>query len=274
MSCWINGHKNNQINITDRSISFGDGCFTTIFCFNQKAIMLKEHIIRLKNDCKCLKISQPNWNKLNKHIKYICKLQNKNKFIIKIIISRGNGTRGYSSKLINNCTTIIMIMPFPKHYKKLQNNGVKLFISSISLSRNKLLSGIKHLNRLEQVLIYQEIDKKGYDEAIVLDTSGIIIECCTSNIFWRIGLKIYTPILSHSGINGIMRQKIIKILSKSYFHLEEIKAFPKILLKSDEVIICNSLMPIFYVNYIKFKSFKITKKYYSKKLFNYLNFYK
>ncbi|CRK85513.1 Aminodeoxychorismate lyase [Candidatus Providencia siddallii] len=270
MTHWINGQKNKVIDITDRSISFGDGCFTTIYALNHKALMLNEHIDRLTIDCQRLKIVQPDWDLLIRDIKHICILQSDAKFVLKIIISRGKGNRGYSSKLINKPTIIIITSKFPTHYNKLKKKGATLIVSSVLLSRNKLLAGIKHLNRLEQVLIKHEIDEYGVDEAIALDTLGNIIECCSANIFWRTGLKIYTPILSHSGVNGIMRQKIISILSNSYFSLQEVKKPIYALLKCNEIIICNVLMQVLYINCVKSKKLKFKKKYFSNELFKYL----
>lgn len=270
MSYWVNGKICNQIDVTDRAVSFGDGCFTTIHGVNQQAQMLENHIARLISDSRRLKLPQPDWQALTAHIEAICREQTDDEFVVKVIISRGTGGRGYSSKGFNQPTVITVISAFPQHYPPLQQTGAQLILSSIPLSRNPLLAGMKHLNRLEQVLIRQEIDEAQADEAIVLDTNGIMVECCSANFFWRVKNRVYTPALSHSGVNGLMRQKIMALLSGSQYYLEEVERFPAILAQCHEVVICNSLMPILPVAAITLKESQSVLEYPSRELFEYL----
>ena len=270
MSYWVNGIASNQIDVTDRAVSFGDGCFTTLHGVNRQAQMLANHIDRLKNDSQRLNIPQPDWVELANHIDAICKAQRAEEFVVKVVISRGVGGRGYSSKGFNQPTVIVSVSPYPQNYFQLQCKGAKLILSQIPLSRNRVLAGMKHLNRLEQVLIRQEIDSEEMDEAVVLDTQGVMVECCSANLFWRIGHKVFTPSLSYAGVNGLMRQKVIALLSQSHYSLEEVERFPAILAHSDEVIICNALMPVLPVATIQMREKQPALKYESRELFEYL----
>ncbi|MTC50824.1 aminodeoxychorismate lyase [Providencia alcalifaciens] len=269
MTYWVNGISCQQIDITDRSIAFGDGCFTTIHGMNQQAKMLEQHILRLQQDSTRLKLPSVDWKQLTQHIEQVCEQQTDDEFVVKVMISRGAGGRGYSSQGFKQPTIMVMVSPFPKHYATLQCQGAALMLSRIPLSRNPILAGMKHLNRLEQVLIRQEIDDAKLDEAVVLDTHGVMVECCSANIFWRIGRDVYTPILEQSGVNGLMRQKIIAKLKDSQYHLAEVERFPAILTQCDEVIICNALMPILPVKSIQLSENK-TVRYQSRELFEYL----
>ena len=269
MTYWVNGISCQQIDITDRAIAFGDGCFTTIHGMNQQAKMLEQHILRLQQDSTRLKLPSVDWKQLTQHIEQVCEQQTDDEFVVKVMISRGAGGRGYSSQGFKQPTIMVMVSPFPKHYATLQCQGAALMLSRIPLSRNPILAGMKHLNRLEQVLIRQEIDDAKLDEAVVLDTHGVMVECCSANIFWRIGRDVYTPILEQSGVNGLMRQKIIAKLKDSQYHLVEVERFPAILTQCDEVIICNTLMPILPVKSIQLSENK-TVRYQSRELFEYL----
>lgn len=269
MTYWVNGISCQQIDITDRAIAFGDGCFTTIHGMNQQAKMLEQHILRLQQDSTRLKLPSVDWKQLTQHIEQVCEQQTDDEFVVKVMISRGAGGRGYSSQGFKQPTIMVMVSSFPKHYATLQCQGAALMLSRIPLSRNPILAGMKHLNRLEQVLIRQEIDDAKLDEAVVLDTHGVMVECCSANIFWRIGRDVYTPILEQSGVNGLMRQKIIAKLKDSQYHLAEVERFPAILTQCDEVIICNALMPILPVKSIQLSENK-TVRYQSRELFEYL----
>lgn len=270
MSYWVNGQLCQQISVTDRAVSFGDGCFTTIHGVNQQAKMLNEHIARLKHDSQRLKIAQPDWERLAEHLKQVCAEQTQDEFVVKVIISRGTGGRGYSSKGFTSPTVIVSVSPFPNNYVQLQCKGANLVLSQIPLARNPLLAGMKHLNRLEQVLIKQEVDELNADEAIVLDTDGIIVECCSANVFWRIGQTVYTPVLSHSGVNGLMRQKIISLLQDSQYHLQQVERFANVLTHCDEVVICNALMPVLPVQSIQMDKQLPPLQFASRELFEYL----
>ncbi len=84
----------------------------------------------------------------------------------------------------------------------------------------------------------------------MLDTDGIIVECCSANVFWQWSNSVY-PVLSHSGVNGLMRQKIISLLQDSQYHLQQVERFANVLTHCDEVVICNALMPVLPVQSIQ-----------------------
>ena len=107
-----------------------------------------------------------------------------------------------------------------------------------------MLAGLKHLNRLEQVLIRSHLEQTDADEALVLDSDGWLTECCAANLFWRKGMDVFTPRLDHAGVNGIMRQHCIAQLAQSSFRVVEVTAGADALRDADEVLICNALMPL------------------------------
>ncbi len=107
-----------------------------------------------------------------------------------------------------------------------------------------MLAGLKHLNRLEQVLIRTHLEQTDADEALVLDSEGFITECCAANLLWRQGEEVFTPSLEHAGVNGLMRQFCLQQLARSDFRVVEVSAGEAALQTADEVIICNALMPV------------------------------
>ena len=129
MSYWVNGQPCQQISVSDRAVAFGDGCFTTIHGVNQQAQMLKEHIARLTRDCLRLKITAPDWGELEHHLTEICTQQVDEEFVLKVIISRGVGGRGYSSIGFTQPTIIVSVSPFPSHYTQLQCQGCKCILA-------------------------------------------------------------------------------------------------------------------------------------------------
>ena len=125
-----------------------------------------------------------------------------------------------------------------------REEGITLTQSPVPLGRNSWLAGLKHLNRLEQVLIRSHLEQTDADEALVLDSDGWLTECCAANLFWRQGRDVFTPRLDYAGVNGIMRQRCIAQLAPSTFRVVEVTARPETLREADEVLICNALMPL------------------------------
>ncbi|MDC9614179.1 aminodeoxychorismate lyase [Xenorhabdus khoisanae] len=268
MTYWINGNQCDQLPVNDRAVQFGDGCFTTIRVEQEQPALLPLHIKRLQKGVEKLFMPALDWTQLENHIKQV--VQGCESGVLKVILSRGAGGRGYGIDHEIEPTKILSLNPYPAQYITLRQNGAELALSPISMGINPYLAGIKHLNRLEQVLIKRFIEQSKVDEALVLDSDGLLVECCTANIFWRKGKNVYTPDLSQCGVEGIMRQKIIELLADSDYSLSFVMRYPEALAHADEVIICNSLMPVVPVNQIQAHKYQPAWKYQSRELHEYL----
>ncbi|BET97260.1 aminodeoxychorismate lyase [Xenorhabdus taiwanensis] len=268
MTYWINGNQCDHIPVNDRAVQFGDGCFTTIRVEQGIPALLPLHIKRLQKGVEKLFMPALSWFQLENHIKQVVKGCGSG--VLKVILSRGTGGRGYSFVDTITPTQILSLSPYPERYVTQRQTGVALTLSPIPMGINPYLAGIKHLNRLEQVLIKRFIEQSGADEALVLDSDGLLVECGTANIFWRKGKNVYTPDLSQCGVEGVMRQKIIELLAKSDYSLSCVMRYPEALAYADEVIICNSLMPVLPVSRIQAHKNQPAWKYQSRELHDYL----
>ncbi len=243
---WVNGRVESRIDTGDRAVQFGDGCFTTARVRNGLTEFAAAHLQRLQQGCERLLITQVNWAALEQEMATAARYQQDG--VLKVIISRGSGGRGYSATGCGDATRIISLAPYPAHYHRLRQSGVKLALSPVRLGKNPLLAGIKHLNRLEQVLIRSHLEQTDADEALVLDTDGMLVECCAANLFWRIGQQVYTPDLSSSGVNGIQRQRVMQQTKALGYRLTEVRADPDVLADAEELLITNTLMPVLPVS--------------------------
>lgn len=247
---WVNGQQQQYVDASDRVVQFGDGCFTTLLVDNNKPIMLLAHIERLKQGCEALFLPMPNWQWLENHIIDIA-ANEPSKGVIKVIISRGTGGRGYSSKGCITPTIITSSSLYPSHYINQQQSGILLGLSPILLGKNPMLAGIKHLNRLEQILIKHHLETTKFDDVLVCDNEGYLIEANASNLFWRKGHSIFTPDLTASGVNGIMRQRVLQFAKQHSWDICVVKEKPQTLYCADEIWLTNALMPIIPVAQIE-----------------------
>ncbi|WP_241645223.1 aminodeoxychorismate lyase [Rosenbergiella metrosideri] len=238
----INGVNTSQLSSLDRGLQFGDGCFTTAQVVAGQVRHLAHHLARLARDSQRLGIAFDAWHELTQEITALASQSDLG--VLKILLTRGSGGRGYSAEGCTATQRILTLAPYPSHYAAWQQHGVSLITSPIALGMNPYLAGIKHLNRLEQVLIKQHLDRQAAQEALVLDSQGNVVECCAANILWRKGRQLYTPALTHSGVEGIMKGLVIEALQAEGYHCSHVRQAPTALEQADEVIICNALMPV------------------------------
>ncbi|MFB6434623.1 MAG: aminodeoxychorismate lyase [Candidatus Malihini olakiniferum] len=245
----INGEAQEQIAAADRGLQYGDGCFTTARVLAGKIVWLELHMARLRQDVDRLHIPFTGWGELQTEMEKAA--QGVEKGVVKTILTRGSGGRGYSPLSCREPTRIVMRIGYPAHYAEWREQGIVLGISSVALGCNPLLAGIKHLNRLEQVLIRQEMETQGVDDVVVLDTVGNLVECCAANLFWRKGNQVFTPELSSAGVSGVARQYLISCLAQfPDYRLLLVREAVNTLADADEIFICNALMPVIPVNQI------------------------
>ena len=238
--CSVNGIQKTTIEVTERGLAYGDGLFTTAKIVDGQIILLDKHIERLIGGCQQLKLSVPLMTNLTEQLQSVAKAYPL--AVLKVMITAGSGGRGYSRVgLSDNATNvIIMVSDFPSHYTALAQQGINLGDSKQQLSTSPMLAGLKHLNRLEQVLLKAELDDRIEDELVVTNYLGEVIEVTSSNIFYWLDGQLCTPNLSTSGVDGIIRQAILANnpqIKVCQTHLAELK-------HAQAMFICNSLMGI------------------------------
>jgi len=254
----INGKFVDELAVHDRSLHYGDGLFETITVENMQLLCWDEHLKRLERGCIKLNIAVPDKNLLKNEVSALINTESQG--VIKIIISRGQGGRGY--KILENIapTRIISLYPWPNYYNENSSSGVKTRICKYRYAKNPFLAGIKHLNRLEQILARSEWNDNSIAEGIVMDSENYIIEGTMSNIFCIKGKTLYTPDLSACGIEGIVRGKIIELASNLKFNVEIKKMSLEFLMNAEEIFMCNSIIGVWPVNIIDETKFSKHKK--------------
>ena len=207
--CSVNGQQQTEIAVTDRGLAYGDGIFTTAKIVNGKVVLLEKHIERLTHGCQQLKFQLPSNISLREQLVSVAK--GFSLAVLKVMITAGSGGRGYSRVGLSDdaANIIIMISDFPNHYETLTQQGINLGDSKYQIATSPMLGGIKHLNRLEQVLLRAELDERSEDDLIVTNCQGNVIEAISSNLFYWRNEQLCTPEISVSGVDGIIRQEII-----------------------------------------------------------------
>ncbi len=235
--CLVNGQQQAQISLTDRGLAYGDGLFTTAKVVNGQVEFLAEHLARLVDGCRYLAINYDH-QALLAEINEITSSQNV--AVLKIIITSGRGGRGYSRQGVEQSQRILTIHSLPAHYQTWSEQGITLENSQQQLGINPMLKGLKHLNRLEQVLIRTELDNADCDDLLVTDINGRIVETSCANVFWFANNQLFTPNIISSGVAGVYR----KLLLANDSDIVQLDARQEQLNVVQAMFICNSVMGI------------------------------
>ena len=235
----INGSSVQGVSVLDRAFAYGDGVFRTLPVKHNQPVNWALHYAKLQYDCRRLKLNCPNESHLVDDIHQLFKEESTG--VAKIVISRGIGDRGYAIPTHPELNRIVIKLPSPIYPAINADEGVKLFLCSLRLSKQPMLAGIKHLNRLENIMARMEWSDPEYADGLLLDQNGFVIEGTMSNVFARFGNQLVTPDLTDSGVDGVTRGRILT-MSNSLGLSVSIKPFSlEALLNADEVILCNSL---------------------------------
>ena len=249
---WVNHVENATINPFDRGLAYGDGVFATMRTASSDMpagiLLLDRHLSRLQQGCERLGID---WQASEPLIQQLNQLaQQYPRHCVKLLLTRGVGGRGYQTHSEVNVTEIVSLHPIPAHYYHWQQTGIALATSPITLGRQPLLAGMKHLNRLEQVLIKSQPLVDEYQDWLVFDTEGYVIESSMANIFIVKADKVSTPALTHAGVSGVMREAVINTLLINDIEVMAVKMRFEDIKAADSVFITNSLFGLIDVTAI------------------------
>lgn len=185
-----------SVDPNDRGLAYGDGLFETLRCHAGEPVWWCEHWQRLMLGAERLGIALPNSNWVREQATALMTGDG----VLKVILTRGVGGRGYAPPSKSRPGLILS-----RHALPAPSAGLRVRWCQGRLAENPALAGIKHLNRLEQVLARAEWDNPDIDEGLLCDTRGRVISAISGNLFVRIDGQWLTPALDHCGIAGVCR---------------------------------------------------------------------
>jgi len=244
MESWVDGQPADVLSLKDRGLAYGDGLFETILVRNGKPVLLDPHLHRLALGCRRFEINV-DWVVLKGELQAYA--QHLGNGVLKLIVTRGDSLRGYAADPSAPARRILQGSPPAKYPVAHAEQGVSLFPCAVRLSEQPLLAGLKHLNRLEQVLARAEWTDAQYAEGLMLDTSGRVIEGVFSNLFLVRDDVLITADLSRCGVAGVMRGQLL-FQAESHgiaTHISDIGL--EQLHQADEVFVCNSVYGVWPV---------------------------
>jgi len=258
----INGISSEYLSVMDRGLHYGDGLFETIACIEGKPQFWNEHIERMRLGAKKLGIEFSAIENFQYDVLSMLQEHSVSNCVIKLMLTRGQGERGYRSSSAQKVTRIVVLSDLPQYPDDYMNQGIKVCLCHHPVSNNSRLAGIKHLNRLDNVLARNEWQNE-YQEGLMLDESSDIIEGTMSNVFAVKNNQLHTPSLSLSGVNGIIRDQVLSIAQEQGIEVYVSEIKKEELKNMDEIFVCNSIIgiwPVNSINEINYQVGPVTKK--------------
>ena len=258
----INGKVHAGVAVDDRGLQYGDGVFETIAVAEAGPLCLDEHCSRLREGCERLSIPPPALPVLCAEVALVSGSNPGSNpgsslgAVVKIILTRGEGGRGYAPPAEARPNRIVALYPWPAYPPEHATEGVRLRFCRRRYGINPALAGIKHLNRLEQILARAEWQDPAIAEGLVMDLDDNVIEGTMSNFFMVKDRALLTSDLHACGVRGVIRQRIIGLAAGLGLAVHEQAISRELLLQADEIFLCNSLIGVWPARMLADQPFK------------------
>lgn len=245
----INGAAASGVDALDRGLQYGDGLFETIRVVHGRAPLWPWHRARLRRDCERLCLPAPDCALIEAEMAQVS--AQTTRAVVRVTLTSGRGERGYARPRVPSPTRMVAALPAPGLERAAYERGVRVRWCETALGINPALAGIKHLNRLEQVLARAEWDDPQIAEGLQCDGEQRVVSATAANLFAVSGGRVRTPVLSRCGVAGVARQRIIELMPDCI-----IRDFTRAqLLESDEIFLSSSVRGIVPVRALAERAF-------------------
>lgn len=242
MNCWVNGRAGTTVSSRDRGLHYGDGVFETMRVQRRTVRLLDHHLERLTEGCGRLALRLPAAPQLRRELLGIA--ATRSDAVLKLIVTRGVGPRGYGATGRERGNRLIFIYPYSAPARRASEGPVRLRLCATRLGINPMLAGLKTLNRLESVLARAEWKDRRVWDGLLRDGDDHIVCGTMSNLFVRRGSCLTTPRLDRCGIAGVMRRWVLEQADSLHLRVVEGRIRWDDLGNAEEVFMTNAVAGI------------------------------
>lgn len=252
LDCLVNGEISSLVPAGNRGLQYGDGVFETIAMLNGTPRFWQLHMDRLAIACEQLDIPQQPQQLLLREVQTVT--AGRGQCVVKILLTRADSGRGYSPGKPSPPDRIISAHPLPDDILRQSQLGIAASICNLRLGVQPQLAGLKHLNRLEQVLARAEIAQRNVDDGIMLDPDDHVVCATAANIFLVLNGRLLTPRMDRCGVRGVMRAAILQAFRPL---CEQRRIQLDMLPDAKEVFMCNAVRGVIPITRIDHWEYEI-----------------
>lgn len=244
----VDGITSAALPTDDRGLHYGDGVFETIALHGSMPQHWARHLARMEAGARRLGIAPPDEQQWRSDLELaLADAPATPRRVLKLILTRGSGGRGYAPPVPAVPRRLLQLTAWPAWPADIAHMGIRLALCGTPLGRNRVLAGIKHLNRLEQVLGAAEVAASEAQEGLMFDDRGVLVEGTRTNVFIVIDGCLLTPVLDEAGIAGIMRSLVLDAARSAGIATQETQITRDALDHAQEIFVCNSLAGVWPV---------------------------
>ena len=203
----VDGRAQDRLSALDRGLAYGDGLFETIRFVGADAPLWRRHMQRLQESCQRLWLPAPESSLLLGEAREVS--AGMKHATVRITLTRGCGARGYAPPASPEPTRIVAAFEPPPRDETMYTQGVRVRLCQLLLAEQPRLAGLKHLNRLEQVLARAEWDDPAIAEGLLCDLGGRLICATAANVFAVFDGVLATPRVDRCGVAGVARAEVL-----------------------------------------------------------------
>jgi len=258
LECLVDGEISTFVESANRGLNYGDGLFETLPVHNGRPRRWQAHMDRLGAGCERLGLAMPPQAILLREVQTVS--AGLPDAVVKIVITRDGQGRGYMPPEGTDSVRIVSAHIYPDGILERAREGVRARVCDLRLAIQPALGGMKHLNRLEQVLASVETREAGAAEGVLLDSEDHIISAIAANIFLVTEDRLLTPRLDRCGVRGVLRSQILADFGA---RCEQRRLTADMLPEADEVFICNAvrgIVPLIAIDDQKYSIGPVTRE--------------
>ncbi|MCD6080637.1 MAG: branched-chain-amino-acid transaminase [Candidatus Omnitrophica bacterium 4484_49] len=227
MKVYLNGElvdkESALISVFDHGYLYGDGVFEGIRAYNGIIFKLREHLDRLYRSAHMIMLEIPLAKvKMQEAVIATMKANNLKDAYIRVVVSRGEGDLGLDPRKCKNPNVVIITDKIVLYPQELYEKGMEII--TVPTRRNipeAINPQIKSLNYLNNILAKIEAINSGYQEAVMLNHDGLVVECTGDNIFILKENVLLTPPAYLGALKGITRDTVIELARKKGIEVKE-----------------------------------------------------
>ncbi|HEX7112164.1 MAG TPA: aminodeoxychorismate lyase [Mizugakiibacter sp.] len=204
----VDGVDGESVSALDRGLLYGDGLFETVLVVRGHAPLWPRHMARLAEGCARLGLPMPTADALWREVLEVT--GGLERAVARISVTRGVGARGYAPPRPPQPTRIVNGSAAPAIPVDWYTRGIRVRFCELRLAAQPRLAGLKHLNRLEQVLARAEWGNADVAEGLLLDADGRVVCATAANLFVARGGRLATPALVRCGVAGVARAEVLE----------------------------------------------------------------
>jgi 4-amino-4-deoxychorismate lyase len=252
----INGSEGSALEATDRGLLYGDGLFETIAVIDGDMPLWDRHLRRLQHGCRRLGFACPDEVLLRPEAETL--VAGTPRCVLKILVTRGSGGEAYRPPAEPSPTRLLQRRSWPAYPESFWRDGIRSRLCQTRLAVGSPVAGLKHLNRLEQVLARQEWSDPQIPEGLTLDDEGLVVEGTMTNLFAQQDGRLLTPPVERCGVAGVMRSLVMEMAAEVGLAVEQRQLTPADIGQAEGLFLTNAVIGIWPVRDLEGSSYKVT----------------